>query len=169
MKNLVVFLMLTLSGGFTGIYSISFQTADGKLLNMSSFKGTRVLVSVCNAKATDEQYLRYLNGLQNKVKNLQVIVIPGLEFQGQGELSMANSMKQSEKMKLIVAQPSWAGRVSGDKQHPLLKWLTNADLNGHFDVDVKTTEQLFVVDEKGSLVGVFDSRVSEDVIVRMLK
>jgi glutathione peroxidase len=169
MKNIVILLLLSASGVLSGIYDISFAAADGKVLNMSQFKGTRILVSVCNAKSTDEQYLRYLNGLQTKVKNLQVIVIPGLEFQGQGELSRANSMKLSEKMRLIVGQPSWVSRMSGEKQHPLLSWLTNDEMNGHFDVDVSSTEQLFVVNDKGDLVGVFDSRVSEDILMRILK
>jgi glutathione peroxidase-family protein len=169
MKSILLFSMFVFTCAFDTIYDLSFPTADGKTLKMSSLRGSRLIICISNARSTDEQYLKYVNSLQDRVKNLQVLVVPGLEFDGQSEVSKASSLKAVNRMRLIVTQPSWVRKAAGEKQHPLIRWLTDAQLNGHFDVDVNTTEQLFLVDESGNLIGVFDSRVSENTIARVFK
>ena len=50
--------------------------------------------------------------------------------------------------------------VKGKNQHPLYRWLTNKDVNGHKNSTVKWNFQKYLVDEKGNLVDYFFSNTN---------
>jgi glutathione peroxidase len=50
--------------------------------------------------------------------------------------------------------------VKGDDTHPLFKWLTQKAENGVMDAEIKWNFTKFLLDEKGTLIGVFPSKVN---------
>jgi glutathione peroxidase len=50
--------------------------------------------------------------------------------------------------------------VKGEDIHPLFKWLTSKADNGVMDAEIKWNFTKFLLDEKGTLVAVYPSKVS---------
>jgi glutathione peroxidase len=62
--------------------------------------------------------------------------------------------------------------VVGEDQHPLYQWLSKKELNGWNDQAPKWNFTKYLVDEKGELVKVFESKIkptSEEVVAAITK
>ena len=151
------------------LYTIQFPDSAGRIVNMNSFKGKRIIVAVINAKSPDVSYLKYLNQLQSKSDSIQVIAVPSTEFAGLFDPSKIDQLKTSSKISILLAKPSELKKSAKSNQHPLMAWLTDKEQNKHFDEDIDVTEKLYFINGSGVLYAILDIFATPETITKTLQ
>ena len=143
------------------IYDIEINSLQGKPINLSLFKGKKILfVNVASKCGFTPQYkeLQKLHNLYEE--SLVVIGVPCNQF---GKQEPGNSSEISEFCQvnygvsfLITEKIS----VKGKEQHPLYSWLTNKNENGRKNSSVKWNFQKYLINEDGDLIDYYLSMTS---------
>lgn len=154
-----------------GLYTIQFQNTNSQTVSMAQFAGKKLVVSIINAAAPDELYMKQLDSLQRTYSNkVSVIAIPVTNFGS--ALSNDSLVAISTRLNLsyIISIPAKGKRSDNAQQHPLLSWLTNLSQNARFDRDVEEPGQMFVISKQGILFAVIKNRISptESTINRLI-
>jgi len=143
------------------IYDIEINSLQGKPINLSLFKGKKILfVNVASKCGFTPQY-KELQKLHNIYEeSLVVIGVPCNQF---GKQEPGNSSEISEFCQvnygvsfLITEKIS----VKGKEQHPLYSWLTNKNENGRKNSSVKWNFQKYLLNEDGELIDYYYSITS---------
>ena len=134
------------------IYDIEINSLQGKPINLSLFKGKKILfVNVASKCGFTPQYkeLQKLHNLYEE--SLVVIGVPCNQF---GKQEPGNSTEINEFCQvnygvsfLITEKIS----VKGNEQHPLYSWLTKKNENGRKNSSVKWNFQKYLINEDGEL------------------
>ena len=140
------------------IYDIEINSLKGKPIQLSDYKGKKILfVNVASKCGFTPQY-RELQQLHETFKdNLVVIGVPCNQF-GKQEPGQSNEIQEFCEVNygvsfLITEKIS----VKGSNQHPLYKWLTKKAINGRQNSVVKWNFQKYLVDENGEFIDYFYS------------
>ena len=143
------------------IYDIEINSLQGKPINLSLFKGKKILfVNVASKCGFTPQYeeLQKLHNLYEE--NLVVIGVPCNQF---GKQEPGNSSEINEFCQvnygvsfLITEKVS----VKGKEQHPLYRWLTDKNENGRKNSSVKWNFQKYLISEDGELIDYYYSMTS---------
>ena len=153
--------MATAQNSTASLYNISLTDISGSPLDLSQYKGKKILfVNVASKCGFTSQY----DGLQELYKTykdkLVVIGLPCNQFAGQ-EPGTAKEIVSFCKANYGVDFPlSSKIEVKGESQHPLYKWLSSKEQNGVMDSTVRWNFQKYLVDENGQLVDFFYSTTS---------
>lgn len=150
------------------LYEISINSLMGEPIDLSDFKGKKILfVNVASKCGYTPQYAG-LQELSNKYKDkLVVIGIPCNQFGGQEPGSKEEIAQFCEKNYGVTFLITEKVDVKGENQHPLYGWLTQKQYNQVEDTKVKWNFQKYLVDENGKYVAKFDSGVkpmSDDLV-----
>ena len=160
------------SGGLLAqsrIYDISIQTVSGKTLNMSDYKGKKIMVASVSADNLQKGQLRFLDSLQVNNSSITVIVVPATDFKGTNDSVAIDGVKKNSSLHLVVSAAEAVKKSNGAKQNKLLQWLTSASANTHFDIDVTTDSQLYMISESGVLYAVLEKGASNALINQLIK
>lgn len=146
------------------IYELSFENTAGETINMVSYKGKKIIVTVCRTDTPNQTFLTGLKELSIKnQRKLEVILIP---VSGLGETQpnpkLDSLLLDSLRLPFIVSRISAGKKTDGVAQHPLLKWLTDKSENGHFDNDLQNENRLFVINENGKLYADLSGEIDLD-------
>jgi glutathione peroxidase len=143
------------------IYDIEINSLQGKPINLSLFKGKKILfVNVASKCGFTPQYkeLQKLHNLHEE--SLVVIGVPCNQF---GKQEPGNSTEINEFCQvnygvsfLITEKIS----VKGNEQHPLYSWLTKKNENGRKNSSVKWNFQKYLINEDGELIDYYYSITS---------
>ena len=143
------------------IYDIEINSLQGKPINLSLFKGKKILfVNVASKCGFTPQYkeLQKLHNLYEE--SLVVIGVPCNQF---GKQEPGNSTEINEFCQvnygvsfLITEKIS----VKGKEQHPLYRWLTDKNENGRKNSSVKWNFQKYLISEDGELIDYYYSMTS---------
>ena len=143
------------------IYDIEINSLQGKPIDLSLFKGKKILfVNVASKCGFTPQYkeLQKLHNLYEE--SLVVIGVPCNQF---GKQEPGNSSEINEFCQvnygvsfLITEKIS----VKGKEQHPLYSWLTNKNENGRKNSSVKWNFQKYLINEDGDLIDYYFSMTS---------
>ena len=143
------------------IYDIEINSLQGKPINLSLFKGKKILfVNVASKCGFTPQYkeLQKLHNLYEE--SLVVIGVPCNQF---GKQEPGNSSEINEFCQvnygvsfLITEKIS----VKGNEQHPLYSWLTRKNENGRKNSSVKWNFQKYLINEDGELIDYYYSITS---------
>ena len=143
------------------IYDIEINSLQGKPINLSLFKGKKILfVNVASKCGFTPQYkeLQKLHNLYEE--SLVVIGVPCNQF---GKQEPGNSSEINEFCQvnygvsfLITEKIS----VKGNEQHPLYSWLTNKNENGRKNSSIKWNFQKYLLNEDGELIDYYYSITS---------
>jgi len=143
------------------IYDIEINSLQGKPINLSLFKGKKILfVNVASKCGFTPQYkeLQKLHNLYEE--SLVVIGVPCNQF---GKQEPGNSTEINEFCQvnygvsfLITEKIS----VKGNEQHPLYSWLTKKNKNGKKNSSVKWNFQKYLINEDGELIDYYYSITS---------
>ena len=143
------------------IHSLSIKSIDGKKINLSDFKGKKILfVNVASECGFTKQY-KDLQALHEKYQDKLVIIgLPCNQFGGQ-EPGSANQIQAFCQLNfgvefLITEKIS----VKGNEQNPIYEWLTKKELNGKKSSSVKWNFQKYLVDENGEFIDYYYSIVN---------
>ena len=140
------------------IYEISINSISGTKIDLSDFKGKKILiVNVASECGFTNQY-EGLQKLHEMYKDkLVVIGVPCNQFGGQepGDAEQIQSFcKKNYGVEFLITEKV---DVKGDQQHPLYAWLTNKNLNGKKNSTVKWNFQKYLIDENGDLLDYYYS------------
>lgn len=151
---LLCFLTASLAEAQTNsVYLIQFNGIDQHTIDMSSYSGKKIIVAVCDAEIPNRSQLLYLDSLyRTNQSRVAVIVVPADDFSAVvNEQNTRSVLLDSLHVSFLVSQTGKVKKSSGAVQHVLMQWLTKKTGNGHYDTDVKTPGDLFVMNEKGVL------------------
>lgn len=152
---LVTVLPLLVMAQTKTFHNFTVLSIDGEKVDLSTFKGKKVLVvNVASRCGFTPQY-KELQALYDKYKDQGFVVIgfPANNFMGQ-EPGSNEEIKQFCSLTYGVTFPMMSKiSVKGKDIHPLYEWLTRKAENGAFDAKVKWNFQKFMIDEEGRLVG----------------
>ena len=154
------------------VYNIKIASLQGQHINLSEFKGKKILfVNVASKCGFTPQY-RELQALQDKYKeSLVVIGVPCNQF-GEQEPGNANDIQEFCEINYGVSfLMTEKIDVKGDTQHPLYAWLTKKSLNGVQNSNVRWNFQKYLIDENGEFLNYYFSitKPSSSRITKYLK
>lgn len=147
-----------MSQASASIYDIEINSLQNKPIELSQFKGKKILfINVASKCGFTPQY-KELQQLQDTYKdNLVVIGVPCNQF-GKQEPGKPSEIQEFCEVNygvsfLITEKVD----VKGSEQHKLYKWLTKKAINGKQNSTVKWNFQKYLVDEDGEFIDFFYS------------
>lgn len=154
-------------------YDFNVKTINGQNLNLSSFKGMKVLIVNVASKCGNTPQYEKLQMLFDKYgkNNFVVIGFPANNFMGQ-EPGTNEEIQQFCTLNYHVTFPMMAKiSVKGKDIDPLYKWLTEKTENGKQDAEVTWNFQKFMIDKNGNWVGVIPPNESPmcDIIIEWIE
>lgn len=140
------------------IYDVKLEDINGKSIDLSQFKGKKMLfVNVASKCGFTNQY-EGLQELHTQYKDKLVIIgLPCNQFGGQ-EPGTETEIQSFCRLNYGVDFPITKKiDVKGSNQHPIYAWLTKKELNGKKSSSVKWNFQKYLVDENGNLIDYYYS------------
>jgi glutathione peroxidase len=140
------------------IYDVKINSLQDKPINLSEFKGKKILfVNVASKCGFTPQY-RELQELHEKYNDKLIIIgLPCNQF-GSQEPGKANEILEfcevNYGVNFLITEKI---DVKGTGQHPLYRWLTKKAINGKQNSTVKWNFQKYLVDENGEFLDYFYS------------
>ena len=140
------------------IYNIDINNLQGQPINLSDYKGKKILfVNVASKCGFTPQY-RELQELQYTYKDSIVIIgVPCNQF-GKQEPGSSEEIQEfceiNYGVSFLITEKI---DVKGHNKHPLYDWLTNKAINGKQNSTVKWNFQKYMIDENGELLDFFYS------------
>jgi glutathione peroxidase-family protein len=142
------------------VYTISFKDLNNKDVTLGSLRGKRMIVVVTDAYNPDQKQLRSLDTMCNENSNVKVVVVPVTDFStGISTTALSEVLNQLHNQ-FVISGISTGRKNGGEKQHPLLKWLTHKQDNQHMDIDIEETGQMYVINEKGIVYAMIKRKIS---------
>ena len=166
--NILLFLSLMHFSIIDGsLYSISVQKVDGGVLQMSAFRGKKIIIFAFNPGNSDSSELRAMDSIQVLNPSLSVIAVPAVEFSDSASIALI-TQRTNSGFSFMMTQPMHVFKSAGGNQDALFRWLTHVDQNKHFDADVETEGQTYFINENGVLFAVMDKLTSTSDVENVL-
>lgn len=151
---MTVFLLLSFRP-LDGIYDITLRTIDGNKIELSQYKGKKLLFMLLPLSPQDTT-VSFNDIARLQIKYQSSLVVIGIPSEEVGYKTQdADNLKKVYKaasVNIIIAEGMKVTKGTG--QSSLFQWLTNKDKNHHFDQDVQGVGSKFFVDEEGDLYAV---------------
>ncbi len=145
---------------FTSIYDFKVTGLDGKAIDLSKYKGKKVLIVNTASKCGNTPQYETLEKLYEAHKDKLVVVgFPANNFHEQEPGSNKEIQEFCKKNYGVSFPMSEKVSVKGDDISPLFKYLTEEAEKMGIKDPVKWNFTKFLVDENGKLVTVIDNRV----------
>jgi len=168
MKTLILTLILSvaLTGG--SIYDFKVQGLDGKQIDLSAYKGKKILIvntaSKCGLTPQYEELEKLYEGHKDK---LVIIGFPANNFAQQEPGTNTDIAEFCKKNYGVTFPMAEKVSVKGDDIAPIFKYLVEEAAKKGITDPISWNFTKFLVDEKGNLVTVFAPKtkpLSEDVL-----
>lgn len=145
------------------IYDFKIPAVDGTVIDLSQYKGRKLLLVNTASKCGFTPQYKALEQLYERYKDKLVIIgFPSNNFLFQ-EPGSNEKIAQFCKENYNVSFPMAAKiAVKGRNMAPIYQWLTQKQYNGYKDSKVKWNFQKYLVSEKGELIAIFDPKTSPD-------
>ena len=138
------------------IYDIKVEALDGGQIDLSKYKGKKILIVNTASKCGYTPQYKNLEALYEKYKDKVVVIgFPSNNFMFQ-EPGDSKEIRSFCTKNYGVTFPMAAKiDVKGKDMHPLYVWLTQKKYNQFSDNSVKWNFQKYLLDEHGKLLQVF--------------
>lgn len=145
------------------IYDFKVESIEGKTINFADFKGKKILIVNTASKCGYTPQYADLEKVYARYKNRLVIVgFPANDFGAQEPGSNSDIKSFCQKNYGVTFPMAAKISVKGENKAPIYQWLTEKKYNGFKDSDVRWNFQKYLINEKGELIGVYDSNVKPD-------
>ena len=154
-------LSLFLVAGVTSVYDFKVPGLDGKTIDLSRFKGKKLLIVNTASKCGYTPQYADLEKLYEQYKDkLTIIGFPANNFHQQEPGTNAEISEFCKKNYGVTFPMAEKVDVIGENTHPLFKYLTEeAKKLGVADPVIGWNFTKFLIDENGKLIAVFPSKV----------
>jgi len=117
----------------------------------------KILIVTCNTNNMDWDFLHGIDSLlYSSNNNVDVVLLPLMDFgKVVSDSVFVKLVNVDHQFNFFVSDYLFGRKIYGDKQSYITKWLTDVKLNGHFNIDITEAGQMFLLDERGLLFGVF--------------
>ena len=163
--------LLCMTLGTNSLYEFSFKSIDGKILDLSIYKGKKILIVNTASECGFTPQYEGLQELYSKYKDKVVVIgFPANNF-GEQEPGTNQDIKGFCSKNYNVSFPMMSKiSVKGNDIDPLFKWLTTQP-NPDFTGDINWNFEKFLLDENGQLIHRFRSRTKpmSDEIINAIK
>jgi glutathione peroxidase len=156
----------------SGFYSFKVSSLEGKEVDLSQFKGKKVLVvNVASECGYTPQYAELQQLYAEHGDKVTVLGFPANNFGGQEPGSSEEIAAFCEKNYGVTFPMFEKISVAGDDQHPLYRWLSDKSQNGVTDEDPTWNFCKYLLDEQGQVLAFFPSKVSplDESIVKAIQ
>jgi glutathione peroxidase len=159
----VAVVSLSFNSAPKNIYSFKIKAIDGSTLDLSKFKGKKILIVNTASKCGFTPQYEGLEKLYEAHKdNLVIIGFPSDNFADQ-EYHNDDSISSFCKKNYGVTFPlTTRVDVKGPNTTPVFKYLCSKDENGVLDATISWNFNKFIIDENGNLLQHFDSKVTPE-------
>ena len=161
----------TMADSAKSIHSFSVKALDGSSINLSDYKGKKILIVNTASECGYTPQYKELEALYEKYKNKLVIIgFPANNFGGQEPGSNTEIKTFCEKNYGVTFPMAEKISVKGNDMAPIYKWLTGKAENGVLDAEIKWNFNKFLLDENGHIIAKFDSGttpMSDDIIGKL--
>ncbi|WP_378182534.1 glutathione peroxidase [Aquimarina sp. SS2-1] len=153
--------IIQLDNSTESIYGININNLEGKAIDLTDFKGKKILfVNVASKCGFTSQY-KDLQKLYNTYQdNLMIIGAPCNQFGKQEPGNSSEILSFCERNYGVTFLITEKIDVKGNNQHPLYGWLTSKQKNGKKNSSVKWNFQKYLIDEQGELIDYYFSTTS---------
>lgn len=155
------------------IYDFQVTDISGKTFDLASLRGKKVMiVNTASECGFTPQYAKLEKLYQKyKGKNLVIVGFPSNDFAGQEPGTNAEIKAFCQKNYGVTFPLMSKVTVKGNGMIPLYKFLTQKELNGFADSEVKWNFQKYLIDESGRLVKVLDPGTApdDDAVIKWLE
>jgi glutathione peroxidase len=142
------------------IYKFKVTSIDGKTINLSDFKGKKILIVNTASKCGYTPQYKELEELSKLYKDkLVVIGFPANNFNQQEPGTNEDILAFCEKNYGVTFLLAEKSSVKGADVNPLFDYLTKAE-NPDFKGEVKWNFEKFLIDENGKLIHRYRSDVT---------
>jgi glutathione peroxidase len=143
-----------------GIYDFKVPSLDGSSIDLSDYKGKKILIVNTASQCGYTPQYDELQSLYEKYKGkLVVIGFPANNFGGQEPGSNTEINEFCKKNYGVTFPMAEKVSVKGADIHPLFAYLTAEAKKMGVEDPIRWNFTKFLVDEKGKLVAVFPSKV----------
>lgn len=142
------------------IHGFQFTTLEGEEIDLSQYKGKKILIVNTASKCGYTPQYEGLEKLYQENKDkLVVIGFPANNFANQEPGANEEIAAFCEQNYGVSFPMSEKISVKGDDMASIYQWLTQKKWNKVKDSEVKWNFQKYLIDENGQLIEVFDSAV----------
>jgi len=144
----------------SSIYDFTIKSLDGKEINLSAYKGKKILfVNVASECGYTPQYADLQKLHETHGDKVVLLGFPANNFGGQEPGSNEEIATFCKRNFGVSFQMFEKISVAGADAHPLYKWLSDKNQNGWNDQAPKWNFCKYLVDENGNLVKYYGSGV----------
>jgi glutathione peroxidase len=138
------------------IYDIKVEALDGGQIDLSKYKGKKILIVNTASKCGYTPQYKNLEALYEKYKDKVVVIgFPSNNFMFQEPGDSKEIRSFCTKNYGVTFPMASKIDVKGKDMHPLYVWLTQKKYNQFSDNSVKWNFQKYLLDEHGKLLQVF--------------
>jgi glutathione peroxidase len=166
MKTISI-IFLAIITGFTAFsqssfYELEAKSITGETIKFDIFKGKKLLIVNTASKCGFTKQYEDLENLNKKYGSEDFLIIgfPANNFMNQEPGTNEEIMQFCSTEYGVTFTMMAKISVKGDDIHPVYNWLTNKDLNGVADSEVKWNFQKYLIDEEGNLVKTLGTKVN---------
>lgn len=143
-------------------YGLSAKTLDGEVLNFESLRGKRVLIVNTASECGHTPQYAQLQELYEMFGGDGFVILgfPSNDFGGQEPGSAGEIASFCQKNYGVTFQMMEKVEITGEDPHLVYKWLTRKTLNGMSDAQVTWNFNKFLIDEYGTWIAHYSSRVA---------
>ena len=152
----------------SSIYDVQIVSIQNSNISISSFANKKILVTTINCENPNTSQLQFLDSLQNADTSVRVIAVPALDFGGTENNAALISLSNSLGLDFVITKATYTQKSAGANQHSLFKWLTDVNENNHFNSDVESVGQMFIVSKTGTLYSVLGNNVPANILNQIL-
>lgn len=149
------------------VHDYTISSIDGGTIDLSSFKGKKILIVNTASKCGYTRQYAQLEELYKKEKDRLVVVgFPANNFGGQEPGTDSEIAEFCQKNYGVTFPMAAKVSVKGGDQHALFAMLTSSD-NPDFKGDINWNFEKFLIDEEGKLIRRFRSGadpMGEDIL-----
>ena len=143
----------------SSFHDLTAETLEGETFSFADLKGKRVMIVNTASRCGYTPQYKSLEALYNRCEDQDFVILgfPCNQF-GRQEPGTASDIREFCTRNYGVSFPMMSKvDVKGDDQHPVYAWLTQKELNGSGDHNVRWNFHKFLVNEQGELVAALGS------------
>jgi glutathione peroxidase len=151
------------SAGKTSFHTLSALSLDGEKIDMSRYKGKKVVVlNVASKCGYTPQYADWQKFYESHNDRFEVLGFPCNQFMEQEPGTNAEIGAFCQKNYGVTFQMFDKVDVKGSNQHPVYRWLSTPELNGWNDKVPSWNFCKYLIDEEGNLTHFFGPKIKPD-------